>query len=292
MTYKILITGATGNIGREVMAALAPLNTKHEIIAAGKDVKSTQHKLESFEGISVRQLDFADSAGFDAALQAVDVVFLLRPPNLADISKFFEPFFESMQRQNVSRVVFLSVQGVEDQPKIPHYKMEQLIKALGLEYVFLRPSYFMQNLSTTLLPDILEQDHIYVPAGKVKFTWVDAVDIGKVAAHILTHFDAFSHQELEITGSEVLGFDEVARQMTGVLGRKITYTSPNLCSFFLKKKKQEVPTPMIFVMIMLHFLPRFQKKRHKLSQVVKEVTGDEPGLLQDFLIREQHLFKN
>ena len=95
---------------------------------------------------------------------------------------------------------------------------------------------------------------------------------------------------MEVTGSEAKGFEEVAGEMTDILGKKITYTSPNLCSFFLRKKKQGVPTPMIFVMIMLHYLPRFQKQNNKLTNVVKDVTGDEPGLLVDFLKREKGKF--
>jgi uncharacterized protein YbjT (DUF2867 family) len=288
---KILITGSTGNIGKEVIRALSELNTSDEVIACGKNLDDTRRKLKEFEKLSFRQLDFSDPSGFEEALRDIEVVFLLRPPNLADIPKYFGPFFKAIGLAGVKKVVFLSVQGVEDQTKIPHHKMEQLIKDMGVEYVFLRPSYFMQNLTSTLLPDILEKRQLYIPAGNVKFTWVDVRDIGKVAAKVLVDFEVYKSRALEITGSEEKDFTEVAAEMTKVLGMKIEYVSPNLCAFFLKKKKQGVATPMIFVMIILHYLPRFQKTKNKLSNTVKEITGDDPGLLKEFLDREKGFFE-
>ncbi len=108
----------------------------------------------------------------------VDIVFLLRPPQLADISKYFEPFVDAMLARKIRQIVFLSVQGVENQKGIPHHKIEKLILDKGLSYAFLRPSYFKQNLTSTLIHEIRTRNAIFIPAGKEKFTWVDAKDIG------------------------------------------------------------------------------------------------------------------
>lgn len=286
---KILVTGATGNVGKEVIEALGRLNTNDEIIAGTTNPNGIQKKVEN---ITYRKIDFADSSSFRPALEEVDLVFLLRPPQLANIPKYFNPFIEEMKHSEVKGVVFLSVQGVENQPKIPHYKLEKLIETHGIPHVFLRPSYFMQNLSSTLLYNIKKADQIFIPAGNLPFTWVDAKDIGKVAAKVLVDFDTFKSQALEITGSEVKNFQDVAELMTEVLGRKINYVSPNLCHFFLKMKKQDIANPMIFVMIMLHYLPRFQKTTHKTTQIVKEITGKDPGLLKDFIIRNKNIFNS
>jgi len=63
----------------------------------------------------------------------------------------------------VNQVVFLSVQGAEKSKVIPHNRIESLIIEYGMEYIFLRPGYFMQNLTTTLLPDIIKRRQIFLP---------------------------------------------------------------------------------------------------------------------------------
>jgi uncharacterized protein YbjT (DUF2867 family) len=96
-------------------------------------------------------------------------VFLVRPPQLADVKQYFEPLIGKMKSLGIDQIVFLSVQGVENLKMIPHYKLEWLIEEYDLQHVFLRPGYFMQNLTTTLLEQIREKDRIYVPVCNLKF---------------------------------------------------------------------------------------------------------------------------
>ena len=285
-----LITGPTGNVGMEVLQSLLELRTENKIIAGTKHIAKAQKKFAGQPSIEYRKLDFAHSSTFDDALIGIDIVFLLRPPQIAEIDKYFGPFLEAMQREKVRNIIFLSVQGVEKQPKIPHYKLEKLIESHGLNYVFLRPGYFMQNLTTTLWHDIKYSGQIYIPAGKLKFNWVDARDIGKVTAHILSDFEKYKNRSLEITGDEKITFNEVSEIMSEALGKNIRYVSPNLVSFFLRKRKQGVPVTMIFVMIMLHYLPRFQNQKIEITHEVKSITGQQPGRLKDFIIREKEKF--
>ena len=249
-----------GNIGQEIIRGLKKINTTHYIVAADFNTDHAKKVLHRFSDLEFRTLDFSNSSTFNTALKNIDIVFLLRPPQLADIPKYFTPFVDKMIENRINHIVFLSVQGVENQKIIPHHKLEKLILDKGLEYVFLRPSYFMQNLSTTLLHEIKTKSKIFIPSGKLKFTWVDTRDIGLVGAHILNDFMNYKNQSFEITGNEYEGFQYAADQLTAQLDRKITYESPNLLEFYFAKRKQGIDRPMIFVMIMLHWLPRFSKR--------------------------------
>ncbi|MFW6224145.1 MAG: NAD(P)H-binding protein [Bacteroidota bacterium] len=280
---NILISGATGNIGSELLRGLKETGCQHNNIAADY-MPENDPRTRQF--LNYRRLDFAQPEGFDQALKGIDIVFLLRPPHLADIKQYFDPFLAAMQKHNISKVVFLSVQGAESQPFIPHYKLEKLILAYQMEYVFLRPSYFMQNITTTLLYEIQKNKRIFMPSGKLRFNWVDARDIGLVGAHVLNNFEAYTHQALEITGSDFAGFDEVVDLINQYVQTPITYVSPNLLRFYLVKRKQGIAPAMIFVMIMLHFLPRLGKNQPRLTSVVEKITGKRPTTLAEFIKRE------
>ena len=288
---NLLITGAGGNIGYEVIRGLHETGSPHRIIAAGHHIGRTREALTGFLSLEFKALDFADPGTFKAALKEIDTVFLLRPPQLAEVSRYFEPFIDAMLEREIKEIVFLSVQGVEKQKRIPHHKIEKLILDKGLDHAFLRPSYFMQNMTTTLIHEIRTASKIFIPAGTLKFTWVDARDIGLAGAHILNDFGKYRNRAYEITGTEEKDFEEVAVLLSQVTGRRISYESPNLIKFFRAKRKLGIPNKMVFVMIMLHFLPRFSKKTHGITDVVKSITGKTPGTLKAFMEREKNQFK-
>ncbi|HEX6889326.1 MAG TPA: NmrA family NAD(P)-binding protein [Chryseolinea sp.] len=97
--------------------------------------------------------------------------------------------------------------------------------ASGIPYTFIRPSYFMQNLITTLKSDI-KRGAIFLPAGNAKFLWVDVDDIGKVIAQILKAPVLHQNKVYTITGSEYFTFGEVATLLSKAVAKKICYESP------------------------------------------------------------------
>lgn len=287
---KILITGATGNVGREVLHFLSEKGSANEIFAATRNPRKGDPILRENRNVKPLAFDFEDPATFDAALQGIDLVFLLRPPHISDVKKYFVPLIEAMQRNSVRGVVFLSVQGAERSKVIPHNKIERLLAKSGLPYVFLRPSYFMQNLTTTLAKDIREKRKIILPAGKAKFLWVDARDIGEAAALVLNDFENYEGRAIELTGYDLKNFEETAGLLREITQLDIRYKNLNPISFFRLKRKEGMPAGMVMVMIMLHFLPRFQKAP-EVSKFYEESFGKKPTSLREFLEREMEGFK-
>jgi uncharacterized protein YbjT (DUF2867 family) len=148
----------------------------------------------------------------------------------------------------------------------------------------------MQNLTTTLLHEIKTESKIFIPSGNLKFNWIDTRDIGLVGAYILNDFSKFKNQTFEITGSEFEGFEKVACILSEILEKKISYESPGLCKFFRSKQKTGISNSMIFVMIMLHFAPRFGKNLPRLTKTFEEITGKKPGSIIEFVKREMEKF--
>ena len=278
---KILITGATGNVGKEVIKALSKIENGFTVIAGIRDLKNDKTKLAENK-VTFQKFDFTDQNTYGAALQNCDILFLLRPPQISDVEKYFKPIIGTCIEMQIKHIVFLSVQGVEKSKIIPHHKIEKLIVESDISYTFLRPAYFMQNFTTTLRNDLVNKKQIYLPASQAKFTLIDVGDIGKVSAIILTNISQHINKSYELTCKEKLTFSEMARILSSQLGVEIQFKSPSLINFFLTKKKEKIPTMLILVMIMLHYLPRFQNEP-EISDWVEKITNRQPTTFEQFI---------
>ncbi|MFD2574442.1 NmrA family NAD(P)-binding protein [Spirosoma soli] len=249
---RIMITGASGNVGLEALRELMrhPDKSKFEVIA-GVRAPAEWKINKGVQPDSLITLDFTKPDTSAPALANINRVLLVRPPQLADVDKFFRPFIEAMKQAGVQHVVFLSLQGVESNPVTPHHKIEKLIVESGVPFTFLRPSFFMQNLSTTHQDEIRLRSEIFVPAGNGRTSFVDVRDVAAVAALALTsQRGEHLNRGYELTGSEALTYGEVAQIMSEVLGRKITYRDPSIVRFIWQKWHKD-HTPLAFTMIMV-----------------------------------------
>ena len=282
---KILITGATGNVGIEVIKSFESYNYNYQVYAGVRDVQADKQKMVSFNAQLI-QFDFTNSNTFQSALIDIDILFLLRPPQISEVKKYFKPLIDSAVKNGVKHIVFLSVQGVQSSKIIPHHKIEKLIVASKIPYTFLRPAYFMQNFTTTLHNDLKIKNKIYLPAGNSKFTLVDVTDIGEVAAKILIEAADHRYQCYELTCNEKLTFRDMALKLSKGLGKAIQYESPNLINFFITKKKEKMPTMLILVMIMLHYFPRFQKEPNT-TECIANILNKQPKTFEQFILENK-----
>ena len=117
----ILVTGASGTVGREVAARLSG----H---APGRLGLRDPARAGTADGV---RFDFLDPSSFGPALRGVDRVFLLRPPQLARPRHDFGPFVAAMERAGVRQVVFLSVRGAGSNPLLPAPRDRAVAGTLG-----------------------------------------------------------------------------------------------------------------------------------------------------------------
>lgn len=286
---NILITGATGNVGKKVIEHLQLTNGDFKIFAGLRDIGKSPESWNS--DTEIVHFDFEDLDTVKYALRQIDVLFLLRPPQLADVQKYFNPVIRIAEEENIEHIVFLSVQGAENNSFIPHYKIEKLIKESSLSYTFLRPAYFMQNFTTTLREDIIKKREVFLPAGKAKFTLVDLEDVGRTGAQVLLHPEQHSNKAYALTNQEQLTFGQMIAQLNEELGIDIRFRSPNLLHFYWRKRKEGVPTMLILVMIMLHYLPRFQATPPTTNWVEK-ITGKPPKSFRTFVRENRSTFED
>jgi uncharacterized protein YbjT (DUF2867 family) len=278
---KALITGATGNVGMAVIKSLSKMSHNLKIVAGIRDFSMDKAKLADYK-IHFVGFDFMDATTYKSALEGCDMLFLLRPPQISDTEKYFKPLIETAKETGIKHIVFISVQGVEKSTIIPHNKIEKLIVNSKIPYTFLRSAYFMQNFLGSLHNDLVTKKTIFLPAGNAKFTLIDVRDVGEVAATILINPTKYLNKAYELTANEVLNFSEMAEQLSEGLDTRITYQSPNLIHFYWQKRKEKMPFAFILVMIMLHYLPKFQKTP-PITEGVKNILGQGPITFHQFI---------
>lgn len=276
---RILITGPSGNVGSAILSHFRP--------ASGQELYLARRSKQGLAR-NEKYFDFEDPLGCTATLATVDVLFLLRPPHISDVKQYFEPLIDAAVRVGLKHIVFLSVQGADTISFIPHAKIERLIRDSGINYTFIRPSYFMQNLTTTLLPDI-RKGQIVLPAGKAGFLWVDVSDIGRAIAAVLADRSAHINRAYTITGDQILNFYEVASMIVRETGRPLRYLDMNPVRFYFYKRKEGLQKSFALVMILLHFLPRFQKPP-AISDDLRLLSGSGPLRLEQFIRENRALF--
>jgi uncharacterized protein YbjT (DUF2867 family) len=279
----ILVTGATGNVGGDVLRGLLELGLP--VRAAVTDPTRARKTLP--EGANLVHFDFTDPNTFGPALEGVRRVFLMRPPIMGD-PKAFQPFLEAMKFINVEQVVFLSLLGAQGNPVIPHRKLELAIEKLSLPHVFLRPSFFLQNLSTTHLQDILERNDLFVPAGNGRTSFIDARDIAAVAVRALS-VPHIVNGGIDLTGAKALTYSEVASIFSDVLGRRITYSDPAALRFGREMRKRGMTAAFVNIMILIYNTNRFGLAA-RVTHDVERILGRAPLRVQDFVQDFRHLF--
>ncbi|HIY93451.1 NmrA family NAD(P)-binding protein [Companilactobacillus sp. HBUAS56275] len=284
---KILVIGGNGNIGFPLIKYLCATQ-KVEVVAGVHNLAKDLPKFDGLPNLEIEHFDFLDSSTFPKAFDGVSKVFFVRPPQLANPKVDMLPFLKYAQTQQIEQVVFVSLLGVEKNPRTPHHQIENMIEELNLPYTFIRPSFFMQNLNTTHCEDIVKNHDLFIPAGRSRTSFIDTRDIAEVAGIVLLN-DKYLHQKLNITGPAALNYYEIAEVMTKVLGTKITYSKPSLLKFRKTMLQRGLPKNFVNVMVMLYLITQLGNAKTVTNETAK-ILGHAPRTITNYVKDYQDYF--
>ena len=270
MMSKCLITGANGNIGKHVVLELLKQNKNVKAAVYNTDKANSLFKEE--KNVEIVKFDFLDKSMFKSALSDTKAVFLVRPPNLANPKKDMFPFLKAVKKSKVEKIVFISLLGVDKNYFVPHRKIEKEIKNLDVDYVFLRPSFFMQNLNTNHIEEIKNRSELFIPAGKSKTSFIDTRDIAKAAAFCLVE-NKYNNTSITLTGKEAIDYYEVSNILSKVLKRDIIYKNPSLLRFRKERIKRNTPKAFANVMTLLYLMTKLNtasKTTNDLEKIIRQ----------------------
>lgn len=211
------------------------------------------------------------------------VHFLLRPPAIYYTKNTLTQFITSSRQNGVQRIVFLSVAGAADKKLVPHHAIEQKLRSSSNDWTILRPGFFAQNLASAYRDDIMQDNRLYLPAGKGKVAFVDLRDVGKVAAQTLTSFSEHAGMTYTLTGPESYTFYDVANMLSANLDRAIEYipaSIPGYLYHLLRKKKLGFMQSII--QTILHVGLRFGQAE-KIDPILGQLLHQKPNTIENYI---------
>lgn len=231
--------------------------------------------------IAVVHLDFDGTDPTPEAVSEVDGVFLMRPPQIADVAKKMFPFLRGVREHGEPRIIFLSLLGAQYLPFVPHRKLEKEIGRLGLEHVFIRAGFFMQNLSDLFREFIRDQGIIPAPAGRSSTSFVDARDLGEATARLL-EAEELAYPTVELTGVQRLTYHDVAERMSRELGREILY--PGLSTKAFKNRALQAGWDADYVTVVARlFLTVRLGMASKRTEELRNILDRPPRTMEEYL---------
>lgn len=227
----ILVTGATGTVGRNVV---------DQLVKRGANVRALVRdpsKADFPAGVDIVKGDLLDVGSLRAAFSGVSSLFLL---NAVVADEFTQALIAlNLAREaGIERIVYLSVIHSDRYVNVPHFAgkfgVERMIETMGMHATILRPAYFIDN--EVMIKDVVTGYGIYpMPIGTRGLAMVDARDIGEVAAIELIRResapDPLPINRINLVGPQTLTGPDVARIWTEVLGREIAYPGEDFDGF-------------------------------------------------------------
>lgn len=275
----VFVTGATGTVGSAVVDAL--LRRGEHVIAGMHRPVAAGHPPVAVEA---RPFRFGAAAAEVAeTIEGADRLFLLRPPAIADVRSTLFPVIDAAQRRGIRQIVFLSLQGAQVNRSTPHHAVERYLRATAVPATLLRPNFFMQNLSTTYAAEIRDQGQIIVPAGRSHTAFIDARDVGRVAAAALTD-PRHIGRAYTLSGEHSLSYQTVAATMTRVLGRPIKYARPTELEYLDHLTAAGRPADYVAVQRMIYRMVRRNISAIP-NRMVRRLTG-EPAIPFDQFVAD------
>lgn len=219
MGNKILVTGASGNIGSALV---------NELKAAGADFAvMTSKPGATIAGVETRHGDFADVGSLTQAFAGIDTLFLLFPlvPNKVELARNAAA---AAKAAGVKHIVRSSGAGADATstfalPKLQG-EIDDILVATGIATTLLQPNVFMQNY-VNYQTQAIKDGTIYAADGGQAQSFVDTRDIAAVAARVLTAPATHAGKAYTLTGAEAVTGIEAARLISAAVGRPVQHVS-------------------------------------------------------------------
>lgn len=221
---SIVITGATGQLGRHVVEALLERNVPAEdIVATGRSLE----KLDDFAGRGVRvaAMDYADAASVSAALKGATKVLLISGNDIGRRVEHHRTVIEAAKAEGVELLAYTSIANADTtgmKLAAEHQATEAILRDSGVPFVLLRNGWYLENY-TDQLPGTLAQGALAGSAGDGRVSGASRLDYAQAAAAVLVA-DGQAGKIYELGGDDAFSMADLAAEISAATGKAISYS--------------------------------------------------------------------
>src|SRR5438105_9776640 len=213
----ILATGASGNVGGEVL---------RQLVAARQPVRamyrSQSEAAKAPKGAEAVVADFADTASLERALEGIEKIYLVCGP-VPELVKLETNAIEASKKKKIKHLVLNSALGAGTfDASFPrwHRQVEKVLEGSGVPYSIVRPNSFMQNVLNFYAPTIRKEGRFYAAMGKARVSFIEVRDIAAVIVKLLTT-SGHDRKTYELNGPEAVTYSELAAKISAAAGRPV-----------------------------------------------------------------------
>jgi uncharacterized protein YbjT (DUF2867 family) len=282
----ILVTGASGNVGKMVLREVAKSGAKHRAM-----YRSAAEAAKAPSGTETVIADFTKPETLNAALRAVDSVFLVCSP-IPDLVQMESNMIDACLAAGVNHVVLNSAIGAGEYDKsFPswHRKVEDTLRGTRLSWTILRPNSFHQNVVAFFAPTIRAEGVFYSSMRDAKNSFVDIRDLAAVAAKSLAGGE-HAGKTYELNGPEAISYTQLAEKISKAAGRDVRYVDIPMEA--QKKAMLQQGTPEWLVTALLELQQYYLRgKGRDVDGLLEKVLRRAPIRIEQFLAENAREFR-
>lgn len=277
---KFLITGATGNVGGELVTQM--IDGDHQVRAYVRDPEKARRQLPAEAELAVGDLD--DTAALNAAAQGVDGIFFMQTHPLPAQAQYL---VDAAKSAGVRRIVVLSSIGTAVHPRpiigAAISARDDVLRASGLEVTYLKPNTLASN-ALWWKNTITTEGKVYDPTHPGLTSPIDPYDLARVAVAVLTQ-PGHEGNSYILNGPEALSAREQIEILADVLGREIEFVPVTPEQYFEVNISRGTPEPQALALKDLQELFRVGRSGI-VTEDVQNLTGVEPRTFRQWA--EEH----
>lgn len=275
----IVVTGATGNIGRELIRLLGEQDATVRALS-----RNPPRAEEERVGLEWVKADLAERGRLPEIFDGADRLFLLTG-NVEGMVPLQKNAIMAAEEAEIRHVLKVSALGASDHSKsvigVWHYNVERVLRSADLAWTILRPHVFMQNLLDQR-SSIRSEGRICSPSGEAQIPMIDTRDIAAVAAAILAEPDTHAGKRHTLTGPEAISHREATAVLSRVLGRSLTYVPETDDEAWTRLREAGLPAWLIGARLALAGYQRQGGGTDILTDTVEQITGRPARGFEEF----------
>jgi NAD(P)H dehydrogenase (quinone) len=285
---QILVTGATGHLGKAVTESLLKKTDASNISILTRNAE----KAEDFkaQGVDLRLGDYSDYASLVKAFAGVDKLYMVSGNDIPNRSQQHGNVINAAKEAGIKHIVYTSFQRKNETNSSPinfvassHLHTEEILKASGLTYTILQHGIYADMIPIFAGEHLLENKTIYLPAGDGKTTYALRADQAEAGANVLLDTTGkYENKTIELAGAEGISWSDAAAIISEITGENIIYVSPSNEEFKEALTKFGVPAEIIAITTAFSNAAK-EGEFENVTNNLEMILGREPVSVKDYL---------